>query len=98
MHGLRCNAPARTSRRPPLCARRGAGLAETFPPVAAQGRDEVGGALVREKEPGAVDLDQFGYTGNGVAEPVGPAHAEEDVAGAPYDERGHGQAPQLVLD
>src|SRR5262245_42998249 len=66
-------------------------------PMAAQARDEVGGALVGKEESRALDLDDFGDAGNGVAQPVCPTHAEEDVAGSPDDERGHGQSPQLVL-
>ena len=45
-------------------------------------RGELGGPLVREEQAALVDLDDPGGAGDGVAQPVGPFAAEEDVAGA----------------
>jgi hypothetical protein len=39
-----------------------------------------------KKQAGGVDLDGVGGAGDGVAQPVGPLAAEEDVAVAPEDE------------
>ncbi len=51
--------------------------------MAAQRRGELGGALVGEEQASPGQLDDLGGAGDGVAQPVGPLAAEEDVAGAP---------------
>jgi hypothetical protein len=62
--------------------------------MAAQRRGEFCGALVGEEQARAVDLDDVGGAGDGVAQPVGPLAAEEDVTGAPDDEGRDVQARQ----
>src|ERR1019366_3744532 len=67
-------------------------------PVVAQRCGEFGGPLVGEEQTAAVNLDDLGGAGDGVAQPVGPLAAEELVAGAPDDEGRDLQAGQGGFD
>src|SRR5215211_9411416 len=52
-------------------------------PALEQVGHQLGGALVGEEQPGAVELDHSVRAGQRLGQPMGPAHLEEDVAGSP---------------
>src|SRR5262245_23276389 len=59
------------------------GLGLVRVPVSRQVLGEVCGALVGKEQLRALEFDHFGDARDRVAQPVGPAHVEETVAGSP---------------